>query len=456
VEHTALRILEQVGVEISHADLEARARSRGFQFENGRVRLPRHQVSAFVEETRGGRRDHRRSRVPPTAEPARLSLGISGYPQSIHDPETDEIVPFTAARLIEATRLVGALSDRGLVPQAPGCPTDVPAPLQVILQYRIAAENLPGGGIPVDPKALDSLPYVMEMAEVLGRPMRGLPVYVFSPLKLAGESLTAVMAYESRLDSIGVTSMPAAGSTAPVRPAEALALAAAEVIGSALILRECMKPAVHWSIGAHPFDLRGMGMSFGSPEAMLFEMASCEVNAYLHGRPWWPAAGNIHTCAKLPGPQAAAEKASIMTLGAMWGAREFYCVGVLSLDEVFSPVQLLVDLEIKDHVERLTRGLDTTCDADAALADVQAGVAQGFMGLDRTLDRYRDLYWHPRLFERRFLGPWRSASSPTFNQLAGEMCRQLLAAYEYEPPTDVRREISRIYRRAERELAAAT
>jgi trimethylamine--corrinoid protein Co-methyltransferase len=269
---------------------------------------------------------------------------------------------------------------------------------------------------------------------------------------LAGESLTAVIAYESRLDSIGVSSMPGAGSTAPVRPAEALALAAAEVIGSALILQECVKPELHWSIGAHPFDLRGMGMSFGSPEALLFEMASCEVNAYLHGRPWWPAAGNIHTLAKLPGPQAAAEKTSIMTLGALWGATEFYCGGVLSLDEVFSPLQLLVDLEIKDHVQRLVRGLDTTCDTDAALADVQAGVAQGFIGLDSTLDRYRDLYWHPRLFERRFLGPWQSASSPTFSRLAGEMCRELVAGYDYEPPTDVRREIDRIYRRAEQEL----
>jgi trimethylamine:corrinoid methyltransferase-like protein len=293
----------------------------------------------------------------------------------------------------------------------------------------------------------------MEMADVLGRPMRSLPVYVFSPLKLAGESLSAVMAYESRLDTIGVSSMPAAGSTAPVRPSEAMALAAAEVIGSALILEECLSPEVHWGIGVHPFDLRGMAMSFGSPEALLFEMASSEVNAYFHGRPWRPAVGNIHTLAKLPGAQAAAEKTTAMTLGALWGATEFHCAGVLSLDDIFSSVQLLADLEVKDQVQRLVRGLDTTCDADGVLADVQAGVSQGFIGLDSTLDRYRDLYWHPQLFERRFLGPWRSASTPTFNRLAREMCRELVAGYEYEPPTDVRRELDHVWMRAEQELA---
>jgi trimethylamine--corrinoid protein Co-methyltransferase len=455
IEEAALRILEEVGVEVSHPELAARAASEGFEFSQTRIRLARRKVAEFLAEARGGARGQQSSAT--SDDGCRdLVAYISPYPQSVHDPETDEIVPFTAARLAEATKLVGAVADRGIVPQVPGCPVDVPAPLQVILQYRIAAENLPGGGPPVDPKALASMPYIMEMAEVLGRPIRSLPVYVFSPLTLAGESLSGVMAYESGLDAVGVSSMPAAGSTAPVRPSEALALAAAEVIGSALILRECIEPPVHWGIGAYPFDMRGMAMSFGSPEALLFEMASCEVDAYFHGHPWHPAVGNIHTLAKLPGPQAAAEKATLMTLGALWGATEFHCAGVLSLDEIFSPVQLLADLEVKDHVQRLVRGLETGCDADALVADVREGLEGGFMGIERTLDRYRELYWHPQLFERRFLGPWRSASSPSFGQLAREMCRELLGRYCYEPPAGIRSEIERIYRRAERGLAAAT
>ena len=443
-----------MGIEVPHPGLAARAHRAGLSESDGRIRLPRREVTAFLNETRGT--DTRSRRQPVRRRPgAELELYISQYPQQVHDPDTDRIVPFTAARLTEATKLVGALAGRGLIPQVPGCPVDAPSPLQVILQYRIAAENLPGGGEPVDPKALESLPYVMEMAEVLGRPIRSLPVYVFSPLKLAGESLTAAMAYESRLDSIGVSSMPAAGCTAPLRPGEAFALASAEVIGSALILRQCVKLSVHWSIGSHAFDLRGMAMSHGSPEALLFQMASHEVDAYFHGRPWGPAVGNTHTLAKLPGPQSAAEKASTMTVGALLGATNFSCAGALSLDEVFSPIQLLADLEIRDHVQRLARGLDTTCDPDACLADVRAGVAKGFVGLDRTLDEYRHLYWHPRLFERRFLGPWRSASEPGFSDVAREMARELTAQYDYQPSPEVNSEIERIYRRAERELAGA-
>ena len=129
--------------------------------------------------------------------------------------------------------------------------------LQVVLNYRIAAENLRQGLPMVDPRDPLSLPYVMEMAEAQGRPVRLLPIFVISPLKLAGESLSAVLDCESRLQTVVVASMPAAGCSAPVRPAEAFALAAAEIIGAALILRECLRPRVEWAIGVFPFGLRG-------------------------------------------------------------------------------------------------------------------------------------------------------------------------------------------------------
>lgn len=450
----ALRVLEEIGIEISNADLQARARSRGFRLENGRLRLPRRQVSAYLEEARSGGRGRRRS-LRPAPDPTALTLGISGYAQRLHDPETGRIVPLTSAGLVEATRLVAVLRDCGLSAAVPGCPVDVPPALQPLLQYRIAVENLPGGTNPVDPKHVESLPYIMEMADVVGHPIRSLPVYVFSPLRLGGESLGAVMAYQSRLERVVVAAMPAAGWTAPARPAEAFAVAAAEVIGSALILRECLGMGVDWAISLYPFDLHGMAMSFGSPESLLLQAASSEVEAYFRGTDWWPAVGNIHTLAKEPGAQAAAEKMGIMLTGALWGGRHFDSAGSLSLDEVFSPVQLLVDIELKGHVQRVVEGLETGCNVEACLADVQEALDQGFAGLERTVRHYRDLYWHPELFERRFLGPWEAAGSRRLEERARQTIAKLIMQHDYQPPADVAAELERIYRRAESELAAA-
>jgi trimethylamine--corrinoid protein Co-methyltransferase len=254
-----------------------------------------------------------------------------------------------------------------------------------------------------------------------------------------------------------VSSYPTAGCTGPVRPAETFALAVAEVMGSALILRECLEVKVAWEVAAYSFDLRGLAMSYGSPEGLLLEIASREVNAYFHGERWWPHLYNTgSTLAKLPDPQAGAEKMSYMTMAALWGATVLPFAGCLSYSEVFSPMQLLADLEMKDHVERLVQGLDTGCDPEACLEDVRTGMESGFISLDRTLDLYRDLYWHPRLFDRRFLGPWKSDSCPSFERRAREMIRVLVARHDYEPAADVRKEIGRIYRRAEQELASAS
>jgi trimethylamine--corrinoid protein Co-methyltransferase len=163
--------------------------------------------------------------------------------------------------------------------------------------------------------------------------------------------------------------------------------------------------------------------------------------------------GNIHVMAKRPGPQAAAEKMSTMAIGALLGARDFSGAGALSLDEIHSSVQLLLDAEVKDHVARIVRGLDTGLDRDACLAQVRDGTASSFLELDQTLDAYRSLYWHSRLFERRFVDPWRAAGSPRLPEQAAEMARALIAQHDYQPQEEVRREFDRVYRHAARALA---
>jgi len=300
---------------------------------------------------------------------------------------------------------------------------------------------------------IESTPYIMEMGDVLGKPVKHWPIYVFSPLRLTGESLDAALMFEDRFEQVEVGSMPAVGATTPIRPLEALAVAAADVVGSALILSQCIKPSLSWGISIFPFDPRGMAMSLGSPEHILFSMAATEVDAFLHGDQWHPAGGDAQTLAKRPGPQAAAEKASGMATGALLGARYFGGAGALSLDEVFSSIQLAIDLEIKNHVERLVNGLDTRMQLENLTERVAAGLSRGFMSSEETLNEYRHLYWLPDLFERRFLASWQAAGEPDILEIARAVVDKAVSGYTYRPPDDVLRDIAKVYARAERELA---
>ncbi len=93
------------------------------------------------------------------------------------------------------------------------------------------------------------------------------------------------------------------------------------------------------------------------------------------------APGNIHVMSKIPDVQSAADKAAIMAVGAHLGARWFGSAGTLSLDEIFSPTQLILDCEIRDWVQRAIRGVDLTdAEDDAWIGEIRAGIGRRVHG----------------------------------------------------------------------------
>lgn len=454
IEEAAVSLLAEVGIAVHDGALRERLVALGFRLEGDRALIGRTQTSDFLEAERRANGNRFSSEPAPLdGNEARITLHLNPYAQLVHDIEADRLVPLTTERLVEATKLVDVLAERGVGAAPPGCPTDVPAPLQPVVQYWVAATHSPHGRKPVDPKSLPTFPYVMEMADVLGEPIRHLPAYVTSPLALGGESLRCVQAFRDRIESVQVCSMPSAGSTAPVNVADAFALAAAETTGAALLLREALELPVGWTVSLFPVDFASMAMVFGSPEYLLMQWMGAEVDAWFHGRAWPAAGGTALTMAKLPGPQACAERAGLMTAGALLGQRAFEGAGTLSLDEAFSAEQLLYDLEIKDHVEALLRGLDGDCDPERCLREVMEGLEQkGFMGLESTARACRD-FWQPALFERSFVATWLAGGARTIRARAHAMIRDLSGRHEYRLEADLQRELDRILARARTELS---
>jgi trimethylamine--corrinoid protein Co-methyltransferase len=448
VHELAKRILDENGIEVRHAGALQQLQAAGFRVKGERVFFDPPTVDEYVDEMRR----LTASRPAPPAEPddGRLTLFVSSYSLHVHDIELDRVVPYTIGRLIEMCKLIDSLADDGVSGAPPGIPTEVHPDLQPVAQYRIAALYARQGATPVDPTSAKTVNHLLDIAETMGRPIDRLPVYVPSPLRLGGESLDVVLACLDRLSHIRVSSMPSAGATAPLHPFGALALAAAEVIGGAVATRVLTDKPVIFGVGIFPFDLRAGAMVFGSPENMLFHMLCSDFN-HFYGWPWNPAFGNIHVMAKLPDAQAAAEKAAIMSLGASLGARRFGCAGTLSLDEIFSPEQLLLDCEIRDWVQRAAQGLWMGEGVvDDWLAEIQDGVERSFMALDSTLDYYKVHTWYPQRFDRGAIGPWLTKGQPRLSDGLRDEVRRRIAAHDFELASDKRREIERIYQAAAR------
>jgi trimethylamine:corrinoid methyltransferase-like protein len=444
IERSAESILEEIGIAIEDDNLLKKLLSSGFSIRNKRVFIEKNTFRDFL-----GNRDitHNPQHIIPQS--SRISLYVSGYPQYIHDMETDKIVPYTTDKLIEATKLVHVLSSSNVLSSPPGCPADVPPPLQPIMQYWIAAVYSKHGRRPVDPKSLESVPFVMEMSEALGNPIRHLPIYVFSPLSLGSESMKCALKFRDKLSAVGVSNMASVGCTLPINVGDACALSLAEVAGSAILVRELVDLPVSWSVRLCPIDMRSMAMVLGSPEDLLLQFVGAEINAYFHGKDWHPALSSIHSNAKIPGTQACIEKSSIMTVGALLGARGFGDAGTLSLDEVFSPEQLIYDVEIRDHVQRIVKGMSGDCDPERCLRDVRAGLERrNFVAIDTTLKDYHNFYWFPKLFERDLLSAWQDKGAVNIRTKARDMIRNLLSKYDYELEPHLRRNLDRILAQA--------
>jgi len=450
IHEAAVTILIENGIRVNHAAAREAAARAGLRVAGDRVLLERSVINEFVAASMA------EGKVQPW-RPAPLSadivLDVHRYPQNVHVLATDEIAPFTTETLIEATKLVDTLAERGVRGYAPGIPADVPSDLEQLLQYKIAAQYCRDGKHHVEIRNARMLPYAMEMAEVLGNPVHGFDTYVVTPLRLNNEFLDVLMADGSGLTYVTVNDMTSVGATTPIRVPDALALAAAEVIGCAIILREITPLEIHWSVRVCPIDMHSMALSLGSPEEILFQLAGDEVNAFYHGYEPWPPGGNLHSQAKLPDAQAAAERMAQMTFGVLCGSRSFGGAGTLSLDEVFSAEQLMIDCEMRDHVARLIRGIDPECDPVAAAAEAALGVKEGFLGLDTTAMLARQVYWAPRLFERRALAGWERAGQPSLRRQAKDMAHEQLKRFNYELESELLRKIEAIYARAYSELA---
>ena len=170
----ARRILHEIGMEVRHAGALERLQAEGLCTQGNRVFFEPALVDRYVDDMR--RWIASRPASPAAPDDGRLTLSVSSYSLHVHDIETDRVVPYTTDRLVEMCKLMDTLADDGVYGTPPGIPIEEPPDLQPIAQYRIAALYARQGASPVDPTSARTVNYVLDMAEVMGRPIHSLPV----------------------------------------------------------------------------------------------------------------------------------------------------------------------------------------------------------------------------------------------------------------------------------------
>lgn len=401
IHRQALLVLAQMGMQIENRQLLEALGDFGLtvDMDSERVRFP----TAFVEE-------YLEKAVKYEWETATPTVGGSAgvYHGRYHDPLSNELVPWTQDRLVFYFRLARELSHIDGAKML-GCRLPVPAQLEPLYERYYCLKYGAGdsGTIFLDALCPYLLEYYQAVAEAQKQPMNQVfrgTVYLVPPLKLGRNEANQVAYFWERGLRVRIGDMYAMGATAPVTIAGAVTLNLAEHIALCIlnwVLFSDMRLRLGGSISV--MDMRTTIYPYGRPEMALANLMTAQLARH-YGAAYSGHAGLSD--AKLPSVEAGAQKAltaipTLLACGGLW-----MDAGLLSIDEVCSPIQLVLDNEFLSCLSRFACEFEISEERIGLDTILNAGPGGHYLDKMHTVKHLRSEHWQPEIWSRQMLQPW--------------------------------------------------
>lgn len=424
-----LRVMSEVGMVVENAVILERLAAMGGDVEKGRflVRFGPEVVEKFLAESE----PYDWSQIKPSVS---ASAGI--YQGKYFDPETHAYVPWTEERILRYTKMARALPNVGQANML-GCPVEgVYAPIIPLHQrYLCWKYGIGSGGSLWDIKLC---PHILEMCQVMadatGKRLAdyfGGVVYLQTPLKLGRTEAEHFVYFAERGLNVGIGHMMSSGGTGPATLAGAITIWLAELMfihfiqrafyGTRRLLFGCSISVLDMKRGMYPY---------GRPERPLVCVVMSQLarhyGAYSSGH-------GGHTDAKVPSCEAGAQKALTCIPILMTSGRCGVSAGSLSRDELFSPVQLIIDNEFIGALKRFARGIEVSDEACALDVIKEVGPGGNFLDTDHTAGHYHTEHWQPQIWSRESLSAWLESDRKTDIERAMDIYQDINASPDPEP-----------------------
>ncbi len=274
-------------------------------------------------------------------------------------------------------------------------------------------------------------------------------VYLISPMKFGREEAAQYEWFARRGWEVAVGSLGSLGGTTPVTPAGALALQLAEGI-FLQILRRCIFGHQDLSLGnsLSIIDMKTGAFQYGRPEQTLLNLAGAQIARRLGAH--YSGHGGLSD-ARQPGYESAMQKTASALVNGMATGYGHVAAGLLAVDEVFSPEQLLLDAEMLGYLRRLSAGVQTE-DTDFARETVlDAGWGGQFLDKEHSSDNFRTSLWMPELFSTQSFGMWQGKRGAASSEVIRDRACRMLARTPLPEPqitSNLERKLKQIIRDA--------
>ncbi|MEK7474991.1 MAG: trimethylamine methyltransferase family protein [Candidatus Coatesbacteria bacterium] len=449
-----LEVLEKVGVDCPHErTLNRLAGDTGIRVDGSRVYFAPSLVDATIEAFRRA--------GPQRAVPDEVTIGGPWNCFNIEDMETGRVRASTSRDVREMFKLLYAAGGGPVMlgavrggPVSPVFPADIPGPLQVLYVEKAGIEltRTTGSLLEFGDERMEEI--AIEMHKAAGRRYRMMVEFPISPLRFNPRGLDKIWTYRDRTDIdlyAAAAPIPQAGATAPRVLPGGIVQSVAETYAGAITVdritegRIPVRPEFRLEIS----DLRTMTTAFGgAPEYLVTQMAMRDVYRYFTGNPRIECC--FQTNAKRCDLQAMMEKTSWVVVHALGGFRDFWFgAGQLSMDEVFSPAQFVIDLELGRYAARLVRGVAWDDEPGAAFRVIAEAAPGGdYLTHDSTMGALGDLH-ESDLFPRTSVAQWREAGEPDLRDRAIAKAKALIAGHDHRLDERVQRELDRLWAKAQ-------
>jgi trimethylamine--corrinoid protein Co-methyltransferase len=343
-----------------------------------------------------------------------VRAGAGVYEGLYHDPVSGELAPWTEEALafyFALARHLPRVDGASML----GCRLPVPAPLEPLYEryyaWKYGASD--SGSIHRD----ELCPYILELYQALADE-RGLPlervfrgtVYLIPMLKLGRHEAYQVAYFLERGLRVHVGDMVTMGATAPATVAGAVALNLAEQLALRILEWALYgEKRLHLGSAISVMDMRTTIRPYGRPEMAITNLMTAQLARH-YGASFSGQAGLSD--AKLPSTEAGVQKALTAVPTLLAGGSVWIDAGLLSIDEVFSPIQMVLDDEMVGALSRLTHDFEISDETIGLETILDAGPGGHYIDRLHTVRHFREEHWNPTIWSRRMLRPWMEAGRP--------------------------------------------
>jgi trimethylamine---corrinoid protein Co-methyltransferase len=274
------------------------------------------------------------------------------------------------------------------------------------------------------------LPYIFEMSEIMADKNRrkiqdycSADLYLTSPLvfdNLQSEIFWEL--YEKGCHS-DIGTVLTLGGTAPVTFSAALPLALAEIIFANILQRIFFNiNTLHFTSILAPIDMKTGLFQYGRPELSIGILVLGQI-ARKYGALF--NCGSYYCDAKLPSCEAGMQKTISAVSAILAGSTSIGVAGLLSIDELSSPEQLIIDAEFAGALKKFAASVEVGFEPEdyEVLQNIRPGV--NFLGEMHTAKNCRNL-WNPKFFSSESLNSWQKKKNKIDLDYAREIYDKIL------------------------------